>query len=65
MIKTAKAAGIYQSKYMNQSVDKIQSITIQEIIEERKRIDIGLMFEVLKSAEKQRETKGIQTSLDL
>ncbi len=65
MIKTAKAAGIYQSKYMNQSVDKIQIITIQEIIEEKKRIDIGLMFEVLKSAEKQRETKGIQTSLDL
>ncbi len=28
MIKTAKAAGIYQSKYMNQSVDKIQIITI-------------------------------------
>lgn len=65
MIKTAKAAGIYQSKYMNQSVDKIQIITIQEILEDRKRIDIGLMFEVLKSAEKQRDTKAIQTSLDL
>ncbi|MEA5533744.1 DNA methyltransferase [Crocosphaera sp. XPORK-15E] len=65
MIQTAKAAGIYQGKYMNKSVDKIQIITIQEILEERKRIDIGLMFEVLKSAEKQRETKGIQTTLDL
>ncbi|MEA5511516.1 DNA methyltransferase [Crocosphaera sp. UHCC 0190] len=65
MIKTAKAAGIYQGKYMNKTVDKIQIVTIPEILEEKKRIDIGLMFEVLKSAEKQRETTGIQTTLDL
>ena len=65
MIQTAKMAGIYQSRFMNQLVDKIQIVTIQEILEEKKRIDIRLMFEVLKSAEKQRETQGTQISLEL
>ena len=65
MIQTAKMAGIYQSPFMSQLVDKIQIVTIQEILEEKKRIDIRLMFEVLKSAEKQRETQGTQISLEL
>jgi DNA modification methylase len=65
MIQTAKMAGIYQSRYMSQLVDKIQIVTVQEILEEKKRIDIRLMFEVLKSAEKQRETQGTQISLEL
>ena len=65
MIQTAKIAGIYQSPFMSQLVDKIQIVTIQEILEEKKRIDIRLMFEVLKSAEKQRETQGTQISLEL
>ena len=33
MIKTAKEAGIYKSRYMSQPVDKIQIVTVQEIIE--------------------------------
>ena len=66
MIQTAKMAGIYQSRfYTKQIIDKIQIVTIQEILEEKKRIDIRLMFEVLKSAEKQRETQGTQISLEL
>jgi DNA modification methylase len=65
MIQTAKMAGIYQSPFMSQLVDKIQIVTVQEILEEKKRIDIRLMFEVLKSAEKQRETQGTQISLEL
>ena len=65
MIQTAKMAGIYQSRYMSQNVDKIQIVTIQEIIEDKKRLDIRLMFEVLKSAEKQRETQSIQIPLDI
>jgi hypothetical protein len=52
MIKTAKSAGIYQSKFMNQPVDKIQIITVKDIIENKQRLDIKLSFEVLKSAEK-------------
>ena len=51
MLKTAKAAGIYQSKfYRGESFDKIQIVTIREILEEQKRLDIRLGFEVLKSA---------------
>jgi site-specific DNA-methyltransferase (adenine-specific) len=65
MIQTAKMAGIYQNKFMSQSIDKIQIVTIREIIEEKKRIDVRLMFEVLKSAEKQLETQGVQTTLEL
>ena len=65
MIQTAKMAGIYQSPFMSQLVYKIQIVTVQEILEEKKRIDIRLMFEVLKSAEKQRETQGTQISLEL
>ncbi|MFN5516180.1 MAG: DNA methyltransferase [Cyanobacteriota bacterium] len=65
MIQTAKTAGIYQSRYMSQSVDKIQIVTVQDIIENKRRLDIRLIFEVLKSAEKQRETTSQQISLDL
>ncbi len=64
MIQTAKQAGIYQSRYMSQSVDKIQIVTVQEILEDKKRLDIGLVFEVLKSAEKQRETQSLQIPLE-
>ena len=63
MIKTAKEAGIYKSRYMSQPVDKIQIVTVQEIIEGQKRLDIRLSLEVLKSAEKQSEVK--QTQLDI
>ncbi|MEA5470973.1 DNA methyltransferase [Spirulina sp. 06S082] len=65
MLQTAKSAGIYQSRYMSQSIDKIQIISITEILEEKKRLDIRLAFDVLKSAEKQRETKNKQLELKL
>ncbi|WP_017294409.1 DNA methyltransferase [Geminocystis herdmanii] len=64
MIKTAKEAGIYQSKFMSNPVDKISIVTIREIIEEQKRLDIRLVLEVLKSAEKQRETKSDQIKIN-
>ena len=65
MMKTAKTAGIYQTRYMSQSCDRIQIVTIKEIIEENKRLDIRLSFEVLKSAEKQIEIKATQMKLDI
>ncbi|MEG3968109.1 DNA methyltransferase [Microcoleus sp. T2B6] len=65
MIKTAKSAGIYQSRYMSQSSDKIQIVTIKEILEQKKRLDVRLSFEVVKSAEKQMEVKAKQLELDL
>lgn len=64
MIKTAKEAGIYQSKFMSNPVDKITIITIKEIIEEQKRLDIRLVLEVLKSAEKQQEINDSQLPID-
>ena len=65
MIKTAKTAGFYQSQYMSQSCDKIQLVTVQDIIENQKRLNIRLSLEVLKSAEKQKEVKVNQMELDL
>ncbi|MEG3878179.1 DNA methyltransferase [Microcoleus sp. herbarium7] len=65
MIKTAKSAGIYQSRYMSQSSDKIQIVTIKEILEQKKRLDVRLSFEVVKSAEKQMEVKAKQLELDI
>ncbi|MEL0588917.1 MAG: DNA methyltransferase [Planktothrix rubescens PR222] len=65
MIKTAKTAGFYQSKYMSQSCDKIQLVTVQDIIENQKRLNIRLSLEVVKSAEKQKEVKVNQMELDL
>jgi site-specific DNA-methyltransferase (adenine-specific) len=65
MVQTAKSAGIYRSRYMSQSVDKIEIVTVQEILEQKKRLDVILTFEVLKAAEKQRETQGQQMSLDI
>ena len=66
MIKTAKTAGIYQNKlFTSQSVDKISIVTIQEILEDKKRLDIKLSYEVLKSAEKQKETQANQLKFDL
>lgn len=64
MIKTAKEAGIYQSKFMSIPVDKISIVTIREIIEEQKRLDIRLVLEVLKSAEKQKNIKSCQTTIN-
>ena len=63
MITEAKEAGIYQSQYMSAPVDRIRIVTVQEIIEDQKRLDILLALEVLKSAEKQMEVK--QGTLDL
>ncbi len=51
---------------MNAPVDRIRIVTVQEIIEEQKRLDILLALEVLKSAGKQMEIKkGTQGTLDL
>jgi hypothetical protein len=62
MLKEAKEARIYQSQYMSAPVDKIRIVTVQEIIEEQKRLEIFLALEVLKLAEKQMEVK--QGTLD-
>ncbi len=65
MITTAKSAGIYQHKLYGQPLDKIQIVTIEEILEQQKRLDIKFSFEVLKSAEKQQQIKADQMKLEL
>ncbi|MDB9539344.1 DNA methyltransferase [Anabaenopsis arnoldii] len=65
MLKTAKEAGFYQNKYMSHSCDKIQIVTVADILEQKQRLNIRLSYEVLRSAEKQKEVKVSQTELDL
>ncbi len=64
MNQEAKEAGIYQSRFMSQPTDKIRIVTIQEIIEDQKRLDIRLSLEVLKSAEKQMEVRQGELELE-
>jgi hypothetical protein len=65
MLKTAKSAGFYQNKLMTHSCDKIQIVTVKEIIENKQRFTMTLAFEVLKSAEKHKEVKVNQIEMDL
>ncbi|QYX32786.1 DNA methyltransferase [Sphaerospermopsis torques-reginae] len=65
MLKTAKSAGFYQNKLMPHSCDKIQIVTVQDIIENKQRLTMTLAYEVLKSAEKQKEVKASQIELDI
>ncbi|MGI0496322.1 DNA methyltransferase [Limnospira platensis] len=53
MLTTAKSAGFYRSQYITESYDKIQIVTVKDIVEKRQRLNIRLSYEVLKSAEKQ------------
>jgi site-specific DNA-methyltransferase (adenine-specific) len=48
---------------MAKSADKISIVTVREIIEEQKRLDIRLNLEVLKSAEKYTEINSSQLQL--
>ncbi len=50
MRQAAMSAGNYEHKLMGRSYNRIQIVTIKEIIEEKKRLDMPLSLEVLKSA---------------
>ena len=50
---------------MSHSCDKIQIVTIKEKIEDQQRLNIRLSYEVLKSAEKQKEVRVNQIELDI
>lgn len=65
MLKTAKSAGFYQNKLMTHSCDKIQIVTVKDIIENKQRFTMTLAFEVLKSAEKHKEVRVNQIEMDL
>jgi site-specific DNA-methyltransferase (adenine-specific) len=48
MIEDAKAAGTYHHEMMGRSYDKIQIVTVKEIIEQDKRLDVPTSLEVLR-----------------
>lgn len=56
MTKEAKACGLYDHKIMGKSYPVIQIVTVQEILEKGKRLEMPLSLEVLKSAEYKRDT---------
>ncbi len=52
MVNEAKAAGQYKHEEMGRKYDRISIITIQEIVESGKRLDIPMSLEVLKAAQR-------------
>ena len=52
MRNEAKAAHQYRHEEMGRSYDRISIVTVREIIEEQKRLEIPMSLEVLKSAER-------------
>jgi len=51
MNEEAKTAGIFRHELMNRNYDRIQIITVKEIVEEYKRLEMPLSFEVVRKAE--------------
>jgi len=64
MLTEAKSKGIYHHKRMGQDYDKVQIVTIQEIIEDGKRLNLPLALEVLKSATRKSAIDVEVTPLD-
>jgi DNA methylase/Restriction endonuclease len=52
MINEAKSAGQYRHEDMGRGYDKISIVTIKEIVESSKRLEIPMSLEVLKAAQK-------------
>jgi DNA modification methylase len=50
MLKEAKAAGAYHHEMMNRSYDRIQVVTVKDIIDQGRRLDVPTSLEVLKAA---------------
>jgi site-specific DNA-methyltransferase (adenine-specific) len=61
MIAEAKSAGLYNHEDMGRSYDRTTIVTVKEIVEEGKRLEIPMSLEVLKAA--QRATDDTQMEL--
>lgn len=59
MLTEAKAAGQFHHESMGKNYDKIQIVTIQEIVESGKRLEIPMSLEVLKAAQREAEDKQV------
>lgn len=51
MINEAKSVGIYHHDLMERNYDAIQIVTVRDIIENHKTLDIPMSLEVLKEAQ--------------
>jgi DNA modification methylase len=58
----ANAASVYKHKLMSRSYPRLQIVTIAEIVEQHKRLDIPMSLEVLKKAQAA-DTNHLQTEL--
>lgn len=63
MNEEAKAAGLYEHKLMNRSYPRVQIVTIAELIEQHKRLDIPMGLEVLKQAQRFQQVEAEQAAL--
>ncbi|WP_414572825.1 DNA methyltransferase [Nostoc sp. CCY 9925] len=52
MVREANSCGVYHHKVMGRSYQCLQIVTIEDILQNNKRLDIPLNLEVLKSAER-------------
>ena len=52
MVAEAKAGGPYKHETMGRNYDKISIVTIKEIVDDGKRLEIPMSIEVVKSAQK-------------
>jgi site-specific DNA-methyltransferase (adenine-specific) len=52
MVKEAKAAGQYLHETMGHNYDRISIVTVREIVEDGKRLEIPMSLEVVKAAQK-------------
>jgi hypothetical protein len=59
MKEDAKAAGVYNHIEMGKNYDRISIVTIQEIVEQGKRLEIPMSLEVLKAAQKEIKEKQL------
>jgi DNA modification methylase len=59
MIDEAKHAGFYEHAIMGKRYDRIQIVTVQEMIEQERRIDLPLSFDVLKQAAKSKDASQL------
>lgn len=59
MTAEAKAAGQYKHESMGRTYDKISIVTVRDIVENEKRLEIPMSVEVLKAAQKAAETGQI------
>jgi hypothetical protein len=60
MVKTAHAAGTYRHALMERSYDTLQIVTIRDMLEHGKRLDMPLTREVVKRAAPQDQTRQLE-----